>query len=100
MQIGIDIVKIERMASLISDKEATRKVFQEAEICDDAETMAGFFAAKEAYFKAKGKKDDWLTIEIKKNNYGRPIISTADKDNVHLSISHDGDYAIAMVIIK
>ena len=67
MQVGIDIVKTSRVAKLLEDKNAIKKIFHPQEITDNIESLAGKFAAKEAYFKARGKKEDWLNIEIRKN---------------------------------
>ena len=66
------------------------------------ENLAGIFAAKEAFFKAIGRKCDWFSIWIEKNKAGKPqlkstLIGLSKKAEV--SISHAGEYAIAVVIL-
>jgi holo-[acyl-carrier protein] synthase len=66
------------------------------------ERLAGIFAAKEALFKALGKKEDWLMISIMyEKDTGKPVLESPLLAGRHasVSISHDGDYAIAAVII-
>ena len=96
MDCGIDIVQIERVTRLMQDPDVMERMFHPREMCDDAESLAGIIAAKEAYFKAQGRKGDWRSIEVVKDNAGKPSIRGSD---CTLSISHDGGYAIAMVVI-
>lgn len=62
------------------------------------EFLCGRYAAKEAYAKALKLgigKVDFLDFEVlKKDNIPIPNI-----ENVEISISHDGDYAIAIVMV-
>jgi phosphopantetheine--protein transferase-like protein len=67
------------------------------------DTLAGMFAAKEAVIKALAMKaGEWRKIEIGKNNHGRPEARLADFSRrivAHdLSISHDGEYAVAAAV--
>lgn len=98
MKIGTDIVKISRIAEL--SEEEKRKIFQPAEMERPLQSLAGIFAAKEAIKKAMGTDIDWLDIEIKKEDDGKPTVVIKEDKHVLLSISHDGDYAMAMVIIR
>ena len=102
MKVGIDIVKISRLANVLRDRNQASRIFNNSEMTDNTETLAGIFAAKEAYFKAKGKKGDWLDLEIAKLDSGQPIIKVNGKNNgkISLSISHETDYAVAVVIIE
>lgn len=99
--VGTDIVKISRIEESIKNTSFIKKVFTENEIahCKSAQNFAGIFAAKEAYFKAtqSGLKFPLTDIEILYKDNGKPYINGVA--NSDLSISHDGDYAIATVIL-
>ncbi len=104
MKIGIDLVRLSRVTELLENRQALEKIFHPEEITDDVARLAGRLAAKEAYFKARGKKGDWLSVAVRNDEAGRPVI-TADadadsRDRVSLSITHEGDYAAAVVIIE
>lgn len=109
---GIDIVKIDRFDKIKHKSDFLNKYFCENEISYiesknfNSDTIAGIFAAKEAFLKALKKGIDYCPlndIEIAHNN-GVPFIvfhnnSSVDINNMSLSISHDGNYAIAIVSI-
>ncbi len=101
MKIGIDIVQISRIEKSIKSGHFLEGVFtpDEREYCKNAENYAGLFAAKEAYLKALGCGIDRRLneIEILHTDKGKPYIKNVE--NSDLSISHDGDYAIAAVIL-
>jgi holo-[acyl-carrier protein] synthase len=67
------------------------------------EFLAGRFAAKEAYAKAKGTGIGSLLsfqdIEIEYELSGKPYIKN-EHEITHLAISHSEQYAIANVIIE
>ena len=99
MKVGADIVKISRIAGLTEAER--KKLFQPTEIDRPLQSLAGIFAAKEAVKKALGVDIDWLDMEITSN--GAPTIKLKNEDGIKdrsLSISHDGDYAIAFVIFQ
>ncbi|MCH5320344.1 MAG: holo-ACP synthase [Eubacterium sp.] len=100
-KIGTDIVKISRIEKSIESPSFLQKVFteREREYCKKAESFAGIFACKEAYFKAVGTGIalPLTDIEILHDDKGKPYINGVS--NCDVSISHDGDYAIATVII-
>ena len=111
--IGIDIVQISRVEKLIErfgEKALNRFLTKnEQKILNSPSSIAGFWAAKEAFSKAIGsgigKECSFLDIEILKDTKGKPYFSqkTLQKFNLKtadLSISHDGGFAIAAVIIK
>lgn len=100
-KIGTDIVKISRMEESIKKPSFIKKVFteREREYCKKAESFAGVFACKEAYLKAVGTgiTRPLTDIEILHNDKGRPYIDGVS--NCDVSISHDGEYAVAAVIV-
>lgn len=99
MNIGIDIVHIPRMEKLLREQSA-EAVFAPQELTDDVQTMAGKFAAKEAYRKAVGHAVDWTSVVVLKNGDGSPYLECPEGARVKLSISHDGEYAIAIVLVE
>ena len=100
-RIGTDIVLISRMEKSLERENFRNSVFTQGEIahCRKAESFAGVFAAKEAYLKARGTGINCKlnTIEICYDENGKPSIAGVEKSDV--SISQDGDYAIATVIL-
>lgn len=109
---GIDIVKIERIKRA-TDKwgeRFLRRIFSEDELnyslskTNFFESLAARFAAKEAFIKAMGIRIDFKSIKIYNEPSGRPylVIEKPLPLNLrsHLTLSHDTEYAIAMVIIE
>jgi len=101
MNIGIDIVECERVDGLVNEK-----IFSADELTyihqknDALETVAGLFAAKEAYFKAKGTgivKSELPKVVISHRDNGQPFYAH-DPQSV-LSISHTNTTAVAVCII-
>jgi holo-[acyl-carrier protein] synthase len=104
--IGIDIVdiaRITRAAERYGD-HFLEKVFTANEIRYAkgkrriGETLAGHFAAKEAFIKAMGKSLPWKDIEVHHED-GRPFIRFHEKRYDGVSISHERTYAVAVVNI-
>lgn len=108
---GIDIVNIKRIKKSLADHgdRFTGKILSDEEIkqipsARKEEFIAGRFAAKEALVKATGSSLDFRSVTILNKENGKPFIaeipeSLKDK-KIHLSISHDTDYAAAFVIIE
>lgn len=100
-KIGIDIVKISRIEKSIKSDLFLKKVFSNGEIeyCKTPENYAGIFAAKEAYFKAlkTGLRFPLSKLEVCHEESGKPYFK--DVENCDVSISHDGEYAVAAVIL-
>lgn len=113
--IGIDIVKIERI-SQIESKFGQRFLSKfmlknEIKLAKNKSTIAGIWAAKEATSKALGcgigSEFGFLDVEIYKDFRGSPKLQFTQKIinkfsilSSSLSISHDGGFAIAVVVIK
>ncbi|WP_458415007.1 holo-ACP synthase [Schinkia sp. CFF1] len=111
--IGIDIVEINRVRTIIERQvklpkriltEKEYRIFEALSKGRQEEFLAGRFAAKEAYAKAKGtgigKSLSFLDIEILPDTFGKPEVRNKDTEIVHVSISHSKEYAIAQVIIE
>lgn len=112
--VGIDIIEISRIENAIKKRESFKnRVFTSAEqeycgaITCSFERFAGRFAAKEAVGKALGSSLSWLDVEILPAPSGKPKVilhntaaELADGKQVHVSISHCRDYAVASAIIE
>ena len=115
MKIGTDIIQIKRVEKSLEKfgKKFKTKFLNDSEIqlVKKTESVAGFWAAKEAIAKALGcgigAELSFHDIIIKKNPKGAPYFALTKKaqkthkiKNSSLSISHDGGFAIAVVIIE
>lgn len=100
-KIGTDIVLVSRIEKSIKSERFLRSVYTEREIehCKSSESFAGIFAAKEALLKAKGSgiKSRLCEYEVLHDELGKPYFNGVE--NCDVSVSHDGDYAIASVIL-
>jgi len=111
--IGIDITVISRIQKMI-DKWGDRSLKRflspkEIKLTSNTSSYAGFWAAKEAASKAIGtgigKECNFHDIKIKKLSSGQPILKYKKHirkrfniKSTSLSITHDGGYAIAVVV--
>ena len=110
IKIGIDIVNIKRIEKLIKKfgYEKLRFLNEDELYTNKAESIAGIFASKEAFSKALGtgigEDFSFSDISILKDNKGKPFIKINSIDlrikNCDVSISHDGGFAIAAVIVE
>jgi holo-[acyl-carrier protein] synthase len=113
--IGIDLIKSSRMESLMErfGEKALKKFLSADEILlvKNYKTAAGFWAVKEACSKALGvgigAECSFHDIVISKTPKGAPNISLStrvvkmfDIQNTSVSITHDGEYAVAVVAIE
>ena len=122
VSIGIDIIEVYRIRETIErTPRFVERVFTENEraYCDKkgaaaAQSYAARFAAKEAFLKAiktgwRGKIT-WHDIEVVSDEMGVPSLKIRDEakkilentgaNQIHLSISHTTDHAIAQVILE
>jgi len=104
--IGIDIIEIERIEKLISNKPNFLErnfTMPEREQNAKPETIAGNFAAKEAFAKALGtgfRGFNLIDIEVLRNHLGAPyIIFRGEPTNANVSISHNRSTAVAVVVL-
>lgn len=118
--MGIDVVHIHRMRHWPREEGLLDRYFHPDELAAARSrgsamilSLAARFAAKEAFGKALGTGLRGLTlkeIEVKNNHNGKPdmkLSGTALKafeefggTHLHLSLTHERDNAIAVVIIE
>ncbi|MFH1029335.1 MAG: holo-[acyl-carrier-protein] synthase [Pseudomonadota bacterium] len=120
--IGTDIVVFERFQRFIDEGNSAllQRLFTEREraVCEakkgSAACYAARFAAKEAFLKALGLglRDglSWQDMEVVNDDLGKPelllsgkaleLFSAKRMSTVFLSLSHDGGYAVAMVVLE
>ncbi|MBZ9625422.1 holo-ACP synthase [Clostridium sp. FP2] len=116
--VGTDIIEIRRIKNaMVANNSFLEKIFTATELEYlksrnlRPEYVAGRFAAKEAVAKALGtgfRGFDFRDIEIDRTTLGKPIVilkgkakliaKKEGKYNIHLSISHGEDSAIAYAI--
>jgi holo-[acyl-carrier protein] synthase len=119
--IGIDLAQIPRMRRVLErwDERFLRRVFTEAEIAycrarrDPVPHLAARFAAKEAVLKALGTGlrmgVNWQEIEVRRARGEAPTVVLSGRcralaeargaDRILISLTHDGDYALAQVLL-
>ncbi len=120
--IGVDLVQISRIERALNrwgDRFAERIFMsEEAELCfhrtSPPSCFALRFAAKEAFSKALGlgmrKGIRWRDIEVFHLGSGKPGLKLYGKasdtcheksiSGIHLSLSDDGEYGVAMVVLE
>lgn len=104
IKCGIDLVFMPDFRERIErgGEGFLRKIFSASELKNmEVSHLAGGFAAKEAVMKALGiKAGGWHEIEVSYDENGKPRVRTLGKKikNCDLSISHAGDYAIAVFV--
>ncbi len=119
--IGVDLVDVQRIEGVIFrwEEKILKRLFTDDEIkyCNNkknpAQRFASRFAAKQAFIKALYPKSadgiNYQDIEIDQHserpgvNMHGAVKKRADSlgvENVHLMVSHDGNYAVANVILE
>jgi holo-[acyl-carrier protein] synthase len=113
--IGIDTVKIsriQRMKERFGNKALERFLDEdEIKLASSSSSHAGYWAAKEAISKALGvgisKKCSFFDIKLHKDENKAPYFTLAKKivedfgiTDTSLSITHDGEYAVAVAVIE
>lgn len=119
--IGTDLAQIERFRKFLEpENKVLERIFTVGERDyalkkhDPASHFAARFAAKEAFLKALGTglRDGlaWQQIEVVRDDLGCPSLQlsgmAAEKmrskggNHVYLSYSHDGNYAVATVVLE
>lgn len=120
--LGNDVARIGRFRRFVEEgKQALlERIFAAGELdyalakADPAPHLAVRFAAKEAFLKALGLGlrygIAWHDVQVVRNDLGRPgivlsgraaeLFCSGGHATIHLSCSHDGDYAFATVILE
>lgn len=111
--VGVDLVDLSRFENSIEKNPGLiEKIFHTDERDAATRTLAGRFAAKEALIKVFGdsKPMRWHDVRVSKDELGKPEISLFDStaeyaksrgiQNLHLSISHDGNFAMAFLVAE
>jgi holo-[acyl-carrier protein] synthase len=111
--IGVDLVDVARFETAIANTPKLKdRLFTEGEKSLNSYSLAARFAAKEALMKAVGKAKglSFQEVQIIKDEYGKPSFELSGQSektvldrgiaNLHLSLSHDGQMAIAYVIAE
>ena len=120
---GVDIIEVNRIKDAIDKygQSFLGRIFTDKELKNAREHnsfyqhLAGRFAAKEAVFKALGKvKLNFRDVEVLNDDQGKPYCSLLNynqdenphqkfwgggKFDIHVSISHIKNYAVASAII-
>jgi holo-[acyl-carrier protein] synthase len=122
LSIGVDIIEVYRIRETIErTPRFVDRVYTPAEraYCDQkgaaaAQSYAARFAAKEAFLKALktgwSGKITWHDIEIvsdenrvpslKISNEAKRLVDAIGATDIHLSISHTTEHAVAQVILE
>lgn len=114
--IGVDLCKISRIERALKSEHFRDKIFspEEKKYCEAKgsrkfESYAACFAAREAFCKAAGLN---LMLVMDANNFslihdenGKPIIKLSGelenfRAKIFLSISHEDEYACALVVVE
>ncbi|MDR1216028.1 MAG: holo-ACP synthase [Treponema sp.] len=124
--IGVDIVKVKRFERWLTNPGLLHRFFHERDLefalsqgVGVTQSLAGRFAAKEAFIKALNTdclaiarlpSFSFKDIYVCKDGCGKrrlvlpdvikSVLKENDIDKVHLSISHEKDFAVAVVIIE
>jgi holo-[acyl-carrier protein] synthase len=120
--LGTDLARVERFREFLTAGKTAllERLFTAGERAyalakaDPAPHLAARFAAKESGMKAFGLgwRDglSWHDFEVVRDPLGRPDLVLGGRaaqlaaergiNRVHLSYSHDGDYAVATVILE
>lgn len=120
--LGVDITEVDRIQAAIERRGRAflERLFTPSEIryCEKhrnrAERFAGRFAAKEAAMKALGtgwaRGVRWVDIEVVREPSGKPTLKLSGKTraiadglgvkNIAVTITHDGNTALAQVIFE
>ena len=116
--LGVDLVSVERVAGMLA-RHGTRLLERcfapgEAVRAEDPQHLAGILASKEAAFKALGcgwgDSVGWRDPRVERTGTGAPRLALSGAAarraqalgarTAHLSITHDGGVAVAVVILE
>ncbi|MBU0936983.1 MAG: holo-ACP synthase [Spirochaetes bacterium] len=118
--VGVDIVQVDRIEAWLQQPKLLLRFFNELELellksphKQKSQSLAARFAAKEAFAKALGTGLKGLALKsiwVESDAYGKPqlklsgaaaaALAACGSARMHLSLSHEREYAVAMVIIE
>lgn len=111
--VGTDLCVVERFEAMLERRPGLReRLLTPSERELSIQSQAARFAAKEAFAKALGSPGGmrWLDCEVVKSEQGVPSfvatgtvaarVAALGITKIHLSISHDGGFATAMVVCE
>jgi len=118
--VGIDVVHVKRMERWLFNSKLLERYFHPEEIASvasrgksGAQSLAVRFAAKEAFGKALGTGLAGITLkdivvlnkyngkpELKLSGTARDALVKSGADRVHISLTHERETAIAMIILE
>lgn len=113
--VGIDIIEVARIKSLVEkNPRFIHRIFtpQEIHYCQGKKNkyqhFAARFAAKEAFFKALGRRIKLTDVGLINLSSGKPQLEIKEIklkekfsfDEAHVSIAHLSEYAAAVVILE
>lgn len=110
--IGLDMIEVERVKKALEQHSRfSSRVFTSGEIeyCqgkkNPCQHFAARFAAKEAFFKAIGRRIPWTSVEVTNLTSGKPRLLIHHSENLefsraNVSLSHLANYALAVVILE
>ena len=110
--IGIDLIEVGRIKKIAEkNPKFLERIFTSREVsyCQGKKNkyqhLAARFAAKEAFFKAIGRRINWKDVELFNLPSGKPQLEIKSKERfsfieAHVSISHLKEYAVAIVILE
>jgi holo-[acyl-carrier protein] synthase len=110
--IGIDMIEVDRIKKTAEkNPKFLERIFTSHEVSyclkkrNKYQHLAARFAAKEAFFKAIGRRINWKDVELINAPSGKPQLKIKSKERfsfveADVSISHLKEYAVAMVILE
>ncbi len=109
---ALDLIEVERVRKAMEEHPRfLDRVFTPEEIGysrgkkNAAQHLAARFAAKEAFFKALGRRIPWTELGIVNLPSGQPVLKFSALDDLgfnraHVSLSHLRSYAQAVVVLE
>ncbi|MBN2199159.1 MAG: holo-ACP synthase [Candidatus Aminicenantes bacterium] len=110
--VGIDLIEVERVKKALDEHPRfSDRVFTPEEVRyssgkkNTAQHLAARFAAKEAFFKALGRRIPWTDVGVVNLDSGRPVLEVKNAEGLgflkaHVSLSHLKAYAQAAVVLE
>ncbi len=100
--LGIDLVSIARIRKAMEHPRFVQRILTPAEraISTSPEFVAGRWAAKEAFAKAVGEPRAWHSVEVLAAPSGQPILRSTRGETGLVSISHEREMAVAVVLLQ